>query len=157
MRIVMLIIASFILSLAAAQAPAGAVKPGTTQKVGIWNITAGKQPVLKRTAIGDEFLATEADQGYIYALVPVSVQNSTRKTDSWLLVSWKLRDDKGNVYETDTEAGFYLPQRQQLDLTNVPPGATRSGYLVFQVSRSAKTLWLTVEAGFAGSKSWQLR
>ncbi|HEU4741298.1 MAG TPA: DUF4352 domain-containing protein [Meiothermus sp.] len=120
-------------------------------------MTAGKQPVLKRTALGDEFLATEADQGYVYVLVPVSVQNSTRKTDSWLLVSWKLHDDKGNVYETDTEAGFYLPQRQQLDLSNVPPGATRSGYLVFQVSRSAKTLWLTVEAGFAGSKSWQLR
>ncbi len=144
------------LLLALVQAAPSALKGGTTAKVGIWNVTAGKRPVVSRSVIGNEFLSLRADSGYSFVLVPVSLQNTSNKTDGLFFVSWKLQDDRGLVYEVHGGADLYLDEASQLNLNNVPPGATRSGYLVFQVKAGAKNLYLTIETTL-GSKTWVVK
>lgn len=131
--------------------------PGTTLRVGIWDITAGHAEVKRLKVLGNEYVNTRADDGFVYALVPVSVTNVSNKTDSLIFVTWALRDAQGREYEVETMSDMYLPEGTQLDLVDVPPGATRSGYLVYQVAEDATGLTLTVRAGLSGEKSWKLK
>lgn len=131
-------------------------EPGTTIKIGIWNITAGHAKVERFKRLGNEYLNTRADDGFVYALVPVSVTNSSNKTDSLIFVSWSLEDSQGRKYEVETMSDMYLPEGARLDLIDVPPGATRSGYLVYQVAENATGLTLSVQAGIYGEKKWRL-
>ncbi|MBW6395270.1 DUF4352 domain-containing protein [Thermus sp. SYSU G05001] len=146
-----------------AQAPASqpskassTAEPGTTLRVGIWDITAGHAEIKRLKVLGNEYVNTRADDGFVYALVPVSVTNVSNKTDSLLFVTWVLQDSQGREYEVETLSDMYLPEGARLDLVDVPPGATRSGYLVYQVAENASGLVLIVRAGLSGEKSWQL-
>ena len=132
-------------------------EPGTTLRVGIWAITAGHAETKRLKVLGNEYFNTRADDGFVYALVPVSVTNVSNKTDSLIFVTWALRDAQGREYEVETMSDMYLPEGTQLDLVDVPPGATRSGYLVYQVAEDATGLTLTVRAGLSGEKSWKLK
>lgn len=135
----------------------GEVVPAkTVVTVGKWAVAAGVDPGVQfKDRLGSEFLSITADDGYTYALVPLAVKNITKQTESLMFVTWKLSDDGGLVDETETMADTYLSEKARLDLTNVAPEATRTGYLVFQVKKGARRLVLSMGTT-VGKARWKL-
>ena len=119
---------------------------GTPLEVDRWIITGGDRDggILLRSQLGSQYFGERADPGFVFGLVPVYVKNDTRRTETLAFASWLLRDDAGFEYTTQTMADMYLGD-DRLDVTNIPPGATRFGYLVFQIREDAR--WLTLEFG----------
>lgn len=125
--------------------------------VGKWVVAAGIDPGVQfKDKLGDEFFNIKADAGYTYALVPVAVKNTSNQTESLVLVFWKLSDNAGRVYEIETMADLYLPEKTRLDVTGVPPEATRTGYLVFQVKKDAGSLALSMQTTLKEVK-WKIK
>lgn len=96
--------------------------------------------------LGNELFGTEADEGFSFALVDVVVKNVSQETASlpWLL-TWRLHDGQGRSYRISTFNDIYLGDKR-LRPGDIPPGAQRSGYLVFQVADDAKDLVLEVSS-----------
>ncbi|MDI6894839.1 MAG: putative Ig domain-containing protein [Bacillota bacterium] len=125
--------------------------------VGKWVVAAGIDPgVQLKDRLGNEFLSIKADEGYTFALVPVAVTNASNQTESLTLVIWELSDSAGRVYKIETLADMYLPEKARLDATGVPPEATRTGYLVFQVKKGAEGLVLSMESMLREVK-WKIK
>jgi len=110
---------------------------------GTWLVTAGAGPLEFRHHLGSEWSGKDADKGYVYVLVPLSITNDSKQTDSYPWVTWLLKDDEDYTYKIESGADFYLPQSRVLDTSNFPPGATRTGVLVFQVREGVKDLYLS--------------
>lgn len=128
---------------------------GTALKIDTWVMQAGweGQGVVLRRALGDQFLGEQADAGYSFALIPVAVKNDTKRTDSLGFVTWILHDEEGYEYSIEPLADLYLGDNQ-LDVTAIPPEATRSGYLVFQVREAVSELFLTFD-GVRNQQTWR--
>lgn len=126
------------------------VEAGVSQNLyGPWVVTVGATPLELTHHIGSQWSGKHADEGYVFVLVPLCVVNSGTETNTFgeFFWSWKLQDDLGYTYDEDP-AGLYLDDDQTLDSSHIPPGATRSGVLVFQISQKASDLYLSlVETG----------
>lgn len=137
------------------------LQPGSTSLIGIWNINVGIKNkadggIILTRKIGGEYFSKASDSGYIFALVPVSVTNASKKTDTLFLVTWKLMDNRLYLYEEDIFAESYLPDGDDLNLMDVPPGATRKGYIVMQIKEGPYALYFTVEAS-KWQATWKLK
>ena len=58
-------------------------------------------------------------------------------------VFWELRDQLDKTYHTEIAAASYISN--PLDVGQVPPGASRRGFLVFQVDERATMLELELQ------------
>lgn len=107
-------------------------------RVGDWYVTAGNSGELRYTSkLGSGFLTEVAEEGHVFVLVYVTIQNATNKTQSFdPFVSWTLYDSNDYQYSIQTMADLYLDDSERLSTTNVPPNASRSGFLVFQINAS---------------------
>jgi hypothetical protein len=127
----------------------------TTLPIAEWLMQGGweGQGVVFRKTLGDAFLNTSTDPGYSYALVPIAIKNNSNSTASLSFPTWRLHDEAGYEYETETLADLYLGDRERLDAAGVPPGSTRSGFLIFQVRDGVRDLYLTFD-GFRFDGTW---
>ena len=124
-------------------------------QVGIWGIAAHDK-VEFRDMLGTEFFNEKADEGYTFALIAVSIKNTTNKTDSLGITTiWHASDDRGYEYDIQTMADIHLGDAR-LSVTDVPPEARRSGYLVFQVMEDPQELYLEVKTT-RGSAKWRVQ
>lgn len=64
--------------------------------------------------------------------MPVAIKDDRKKTDSLLLVTWRSRDESDPSYSIEPRADRCLGE-DGLDTASIPPGAIRSGLLLFQV------------------------
>ncbi len=121
------------------------VEAGIPQNLyGPWVVTAGAKPLELTHHMGSQWAGKDADEGYVFVLIPLCVGNSGTETGTFgeFFWSWKLKDDLDHTYDEDP-AELYLDDSEILDSSHIPPGATRSGTLVFQISEKAKDLYLT--------------
>jgi hypothetical protein len=122
------------------------VEAGVSQNLyGPWVVTVSATPLELTHRIGSQWAGKDSDKGYVFVLIPLFVVNSGTETDTFgeFFWSWKLKDDLGYTYDEDP-AGLYLDDSQTLDSSHIPPGATRSGTLVFQISAKARELYLSL-------------
>lgn len=132
------------------------VSAGTPVEIGDWLLQAGwsGQGVLFERSIGDSFMSESADSGFVFALVPVAIQNDSRETQSFTFPTWNLSDERGYEYTSVTMADMYLDESMVFDALEVPPGAERSGFVVFQVREDVETLFLQFQ-GFRHEGAWR--
>ena len=137
-----------------APAPTDPRPAGTPLEVDRWILQAGsaERSIVFRRSIGNEFLGETADAGFVFALVPMYVKSNTNRTEPLSFPTWKLQDTLGNEYTIQTLADMYLTSGV-LDVTDIPPGSTRFGYLVFQVNESVTSLTLAFGNG-RNQRSW---
>lgn len=125
---------------------------------GIWALTAGGGPysLTFRHKISNDWGSITADQGFMYAEVPLCIKNISKETQSLSLFSeWKLKDDQGYTYDIESGADDYLPKDTRIDPSDVPPGAERCGLLVFQVREDVKDLYLVYsDLGLDRAPTW---
>jgi hypothetical protein len=131
------------------------VSAGTPLEIGKWIVTAGdnEKKVKFTKKLGSDFFGETADEGYSFALVPVSIKNNTKSTESLTFVTWTLEDDEGYSYSIQTLADLHLSDDERLNVTDVPPGSVRGGYIVFQVRENVNDLYFGLETTL-GSGKW---
>lgn len=125
------------------QAISTALNPGTPVLFDEWQVApTGRVEFLRR--IGRGAFTRDSDDGFIFALVEVETTNTGRETGSFgPFVFWELRDQLDKTYHTEIAAASYISN--PLDVGQVPPGASRRGFLVFQVDERATMLELELQ------------
>ncbi len=138
--------------------PQDYVEAGTALEIGKWIVMAGsdKSNIKFTKELGSDYFGETADEGYTFALVPVVVQNNTKSTESLTFVTWTLEDDEEYSYSIQTMADIHLSDNQKLDLTNVPPGSARDGFIVFQVRENVNDLYFGLETT-KGNGKWHFK
>lgn len=88
--------------------------------------------------LGDEPYGESASEGAVFLLVPVKVKNDTLETETEN-ITWKVIDiSKGYTYKTATGVDFKLDKEDRLNVRDIPPGITRSGYIVFEINEDSR-------------------
>lgn len=88
--------------------------------------------------VGDTPYGESASEGAVFLLVPVEVKNDTLETDSENII-WKVIDvDDGYTYKTATGVDWELDKEDRLSVRDIPPGITRSGYIVFEINEDSR-------------------
>ena len=131
------------------------LEAGTGAKIGTWEVAGGVSEVTFTKEITKH---VTADRGYVFALVPFSLKNASNSTasfsrETWNTWKWKLSDNNGFEYDVDGTAAFFLemvrpstvPPSLVPHLTDVPPGATRTSLLVFQIKEGPQSLILKLQ------------
>lgn len=112
---------------AAAEAPAGI---GTQVQDGAFTFTATKvEP--GRDALGDGFLRSEAQGSYV--LVHVTVTNVGTEAQMFTSANQTLLDAQGREFEADAGAALMNVPDSESFLTDINPGNSVDGVLVFDV------------------------
>lgn len=141
----------------------GLLNPGdATSVLKGWLIAAGLPEeefsgVKITKEIGTGFLKKESEKGYSFFLIPVTVKNVAKEENSLGFPTWELSDNRGYKYTSlgAFTTSLYLPEDMQLNTSGFPPGATRHGYIVFEVADDPKELYLEIR-GARGSAKWKL-
>jgi len=129
----------------------------TTYKVGDI-VTDGKTNIVVndvRTSAridekNNEYLVAEAQPGYEYAILDVTIENVGSDTMSYSqMINFKVYDSSGYSYSDDFTAETALSK--PFDGNNVVPGSKRRGEVPFMVPTDAQGLQLQFSFGAFGS------
>jgi len=125
---------------------------GETVRVGDaeWTVTnARRAKVLRQKGFGS---FGDTKQGN-FVIVGFTFTNRSNEAVTLDTVSLPLHDSKGRVYEADTDTFGYIPAEKDIFLTQVNPGVTQEGAIIYSVAPDASGF--TLHAGdleFFGTK-----
>ncbi len=98
----------------------------------------------------NEFLVAEAQSGYEYVILDVTIENVGSDTMSYSpMINFKVYDSSGYSYNDDFTAETALSK--PFDGNNVVPGSKRRGEVPFMVPTDAQGLQLQFSFGAFGS------
>jgi len=100
----------------------------------------------------------KSQDGMVFALVPITVKNTSNRTSSLLIGVWNLYDYTGRMYLLLTVGLDYLPAEDQLNMKDIKPGETRKGYLPFELYEGLdkKDKYLQLIIPLVGVATWRL-
>ncbi len=119
------------------------IEAGVSQRFDDWAIVAGGTDVVFTRHLGSERYGKDSDEGYVFVLIPIAVTNDSKATASFGYARWTVTDDLEYTYTVDSGSDSYLDDDAVFNGSDIPPGATRRGTLIFQVSGESKNLYLT--------------
>lgn len=96
--------------------------------------------------------------GMSFAMVPVTIRNTSDRTASLLVGVWNFYDVSGRMYIMLTLGLDFIPAADYLNMKDFGPGETRKGYLPFEIpdgiDKNSKYVQLVVP--LVGSATWKL-
>lgn len=100
----------------------------------------------------------KAQSGMSFAMVPVTIRNTSDRTASLLVGVWNFYDVSGRMYMMLTLGLDFIPSADYLNMKDFGPGETRKGYLPFElpegIDKNSKYVQLVVP--LVGSATWKL-
>jgi hypothetical protein len=117
---------------------------GDTVRVGDaeWTVTnARRAKVLRQKGFGS---FGDAKQGN-FVIVGFTFTNQSNEAVTLDTISLPLHDSQGRVYEADTDTFGYIPAEKDIFLTQVNPGVTQEGAVIYTVAPDASGF--TLHAG----------
>lgn len=111
------------------------------------NMSAAAQPKVRR-----------AQAEMSFALVPVTIKNTSDRTASLLVGVWNLYDSAGRVYLMLTLGLDIMPASDYLNMKDFKPGETRKGFLPFEIPDSIdkNNKYVQLVVPLIGSATWKL-
>lgn len=102
--------------------------------------------------------AKKAQSGMSFAMVPVTIKNTSDRTASLLVGVWNFYDVSGRMYIMLTLGLDSMPAADYLNMKDFLPGESRKGYLPFEIpdgiDKNSKYVQLVVP--LVGSATWKL-
>ena len=102
--------------------------------------------------------AKKAQPGMNFAMVPVTIRNTSDRTASLLVGVWNFYDVSGRMYIMLTLGLDIIPSADYLNMRDFQPGESRKGYLPFEIpegiDKNSKYVQLVVP--LVGSATWKL-
>lgn len=100
----------------------------------------------------------KAQPGMSFAMVPVTIKNTSDRTASLLVGVWNFYDVSGRMYIMLTLGLDFIPAADYLNMKDFAPGESRKGYLPFEIpdgiDKNSKYVQLVVP--LIGSATWKL-
>jgi len=75
----------------------------------------------------------KAQSGMSFAMVPVTIRNTSDRTASLLVGVWNFYDVSGRMYIMLTLGLDFIPTADYLNMKDFAPGESRKGYLPFEI------------------------
>ncbi|MED0676946.1 DUF4352 domain-containing protein [Aneurinibacillus thermoaerophilus] len=126
-----------------AEAPAKTYKVGEAVPVENFIYTVSK--ISNKKQIGNEFLNKKTENTFL--VIDVAIKNGDKEARMMDTSLFKLKDANGTEYDPDAEADMYVNGDNPFFLSNVNPGLTKKGKIVFELPTDAKGLQLEVNSG----------
>jgi hypothetical protein len=108
----------------------------------------------QRGSVTDGFNTTNAGNGAVFLMVRVSIASDKKSSTNLAWTMFELRDSSGEAWapDNDAQASAMLGGLRTIELEQVHPGTTTSGWLVYYVPRSAlSTLKMRFKPGVVRS------
>ena len=100
----------------------------------------------------------KSQSGMSFAMVPVTIKNTSERTASLLVGVWNFYDVSGRMYIMLTLGLDFIPTADYLNMKDFQPGESRKGFLPFEIpdgiDKNSKYVQLVVP--LVGSATWKL-
>lgn len=128
----------------------------TKAKVGeefeLGEMTFVAESVEDQKRVGDDILGKDASGG-VFKVVRVSVTNNSQEAIMMDTSYFKLIEEDGTEYSSDSEASMYVDPENNFFVEEINPKTTKTGYVAFDVPAETGSLELQVQTGFWGTET----